>query len=90
MKDWNWIAQRRRLSLENFLSDTNTIEAALEKFSKLDIIPPERKILERFFNENTAPKTPQTKIVEEQKSEDLNQLPNSEYDDLVIIETEES
>jgi len=49
MKDWNWIAQRRKLTLENLLRDTNSIEAALEKFSKLDIIPPERKILERFL-----------------------------------------
>tara|TARA_Y100000034_G_C6873135_1_gene398929 strand:- start:670 stop:948 length:279 start_codon:yes stop_codon:yes gene_type:complete len=91
MKDWSWIARRRNLSLEDFLSNVSSIEAALKKFAKLDIIPPEKEILQSFFNENTSSKTLQTERPEEQQiTEDLSPTPpTTKYDDLVIIETEE-
>ena len=91
MKDWSWIARRRNLSLEDFLSNVSSIEAALKKFAKLDIIPPEKEILQSFFNENTSSKTLQTERPEEQQiTEDLSPTPPiTKYDDLVIIETEE-
>tara|TARA_Y100000310_G_scaffold141045_1_gene140444 strand:+ start:872 stop:1150 length:279 start_codon:yes stop_codon:yes gene_type:complete len=91
MKDWSWIARRRNLSLEDFLSNVSSIEAALKKFAKLDIIPPEKEILQSFFNENTSSKTLQTERPEEQQiTDDLSPTPPiTKYDDLVIIETEE-
>ena len=90
MKDWSWIATRRNLSLEDFLSNVSSIEAALKKFAKLDIIPPEKEILQSFFNENTSSKTLQTRPKEQQITEDLSPTPTTtKYDDLVIIETEE-
>ena len=89
MKEWNWISQRRNLSIENFLRGTNSIDEAVEKFLKLGIIPPERKILEGFFNENTSKETLQTKKNKAPKViENSNQTPLTKYDDLVIIETE--
>jgi hypothetical protein len=91
MKEWNWISQRRNLSIENFLRGTNSIDEAVEKFLKLGIIPPERKILEGFFNENTSKETLQTKKNKAPKViENSNQTPLTKYDDLVIIETEKS
>jgi len=90
MKDWSWIARRRNLSLEDFLSNVSSIEEALKKFAKLDIIPPEKEMLQSFFNENTSPKTLQTESLKEQQvPEDLPSSPNTKYDDLVIIQTEE-
>ena len=100
MKDWNWLARRRKLSLENFLRGVDSIEAALAIFAKSDIVPPNRETLERFFNENTPTFTAQTKSVEEKKRPASPARKNNKksakdkktptkYDDIVIIETED-
>ena len=97
MKDWNWIASRRNLSLEVFLSNVSSIEEALRKFLSLGIIPPEREILQSFFNENTSSKTLQTENFNKQPApEELPPITSTkssptkydDYDNLVIIETE--
>lgn len=88
MKDWDFIAARRKLSLEGFLKGVSTIEDALEKFSGMDIIPPERSILDRFFNGSETPQVTQPEVTEEQKHE--KSTPSAKYDDIVIIETDEA
>lgn len=40
MKDWSFVVKRRKTTLEHYLRGIDSIESALDKFRKNNIVPP--------------------------------------------------
>jgi len=73
MKSWEFIQARRGTTLSSFLRGISTVHGALEKFKQRKIIPPAVELIEAELQE---------------KKEEL-QPKKKEYDDIIIINTEE-
>ena len=73
MKSWEFVQARRGTTLRGFLRGITTIEDALEKFKLRKIIPPAIELIEADLQEKKKELRPKQK----------------EYDDIVIINTEE-
>ena len=73
MKSWEFVQARRGTTLKNFLRGITTMDSALEKFKLLKVIPPGVELIEAELQENKKELQPKKK----------------EYDDIIIINTEE-
>ena len=59
-RGWKFLFERRRWTLENYLSDCVTIDQAKQKFAKGGMIPPTDQELIDFGLSLNAPKQPET------------------------------
>jgi fructose-1,6-bisphosphatase len=73
MKSWEFVQARRGTTLSTFLRGIATVDDALEKFKLRKIIPPAIELIEEELQENKKELQPKKK----------------EYDDIIIINTEE-
>jgi len=88
MKTWEFVHRRRKTTLASFLSDVTTLQEALEKFKRRDIIPPDiERIEEALPSSISAPKQQPSAIAKKKSKKSKKE--EEEYDNLVIINTNE-
>jgi hypothetical protein len=102
MKSWEYLQARRGTSLEAFLDGVKTLDEALKRFRARDIVPPPTEAIEEVLGVSTkaadvvtarpSKKTPSSRPSTKKRKapQQVEEKKAKEYDDLVIIETEET
>jgi hypothetical protein len=102
MKSWEYLQARRGTSLEAFLDGVKTLDEALKRFRARDVSPPSIEAIEEVLSTSTEATVvvttqPSKKAASSRSSKKQRKVPQQveekkakEYDDLVIIETEET
>ena len=99
MKDWSFVVKRRKTTLEFYLKEVDSIEGALEKFRKNNIIPPPlTQIAEVLGVKTEDPPTPKSQPIKGKKKTTAKGTKKKAsieeetrgIDEIVIIDTEDT
>ena len=85
---WEFVFKRRGWTLENFLKDCPSVEDAYEKFNKGGMSPPSSEVLDLYYAPTAVPPREEVQGWKSAPGSSTHTL-TGEYDDIVVIETEE-